>query len=146
VIGRDPVESALNEIHVALLKAADHYQHSASIADEPGMAALFRELASKRQQQAETLQEHIRQVGLPRMPDPEQEMVGNVFTRVKAALSEDPEATLVQSQQPLEQAIAQAAVAALQEDLRSPTRQFVHGIVEDVISAQDRLALIKHPP
>jgi uncharacterized protein (TIGR02284 family) len=142
---RNPIELALNPLHVALRKAADYYRDSAEIAEDPALAALLRELASKRQARAQEVEEHIRQIGLPRMPDPERLTIGKMITHVMAAFSDDRRAVLLKSQQPLEQEIAQASVAALQEQLPEETRQLVHAIAEDVINSQDQLANLSPP-
>ena len=140
MILKDPAEMALNDLHVALRKAADQYRHAADIAEDSRLSSLFKELAAERERLGVALEEQIRVIGLPRMPHNEREGLEKLMTTVKTTLSSDPRTTLLKDQEQLEQEIAQASTAALQENLSEPTRQCVHEIAEHVLQTQDRLS------
>lgn len=143
MITKDPVEIALNRLHVALRRAADQYHHAAERADHPDVSTLLRNLAAERQQMAERLESHIRAIGLPRLPHPEREAIEKLTITVKIALAGDRRETLLRDQEILEQEIAQASAAALQEQLSEPARRFVHSVAEQVIEAQQRFSQMK---
>lgn len=145
MILKDPAEIALNNLHVALRKAADQYPHAANLAEDPALADLFRELAAERQRMADTLEEHIRVIGLPRMPHAEREGVEKLITSVKVALASDQRTALLKDQEQLEQEIAQTSTAALQEQLSEQSREFVRDIAEHVLQTQDRFSRFNRP-
>lgn len=138
MILKNPVEIALNDLGVALRKAADQYQSSAEIAAIPEIDSLFRDLAAERQRMAEALDDHIRQIGLPRMPHPEREGLEKLATKLKTAISGDQVSALINDQKALEREIASASVAALQERLSESTRAFVHDLAKRVLDVQER--------
>lgn len=136
MILKDPADVALNRLHVALCKAADQYEHSASIAADPKISAFFRELALERKSMAKTLEEHIRKIGLPRLPNPEREGLEKLATTLKTAVAGDRDAALINDQKTLEQNISVACTASLQERLLDSTREFVTSIAERILAAQ----------
>jgi hypothetical protein len=138
MILKSPAEIALNDLHVALLKAADQYEHAGSMATEPQMAGFLQRLAAERRQMAATLEDHIRQIGLPRMPHPEREGLEKLATKLKAAVSGSDGTVLANDQKVLEREIAAACVAALQERLSGSTRAFVRAIAQRVLDDQER--------
>lgn len=138
MILKDPVEIALNDLHVALLKAADQYEHAVGMAAEPQTTSLFQRLAAERRQMAGTLEEHIRQIGLPRMPHPEREGLEKLATKLKAAVSGSDAMVLANDQKVLEREIASACAAALQERLSDPARAFVRDVAQRVLDDQER--------
>lgn len=141
MILKDPAEIALNELHVALRKAVDQYQHTAGIATASPTTRLFQELASERRKMAETLEDHIRKIGLPRMPHPEREGLEKLATTLKAAVSGNEGAVLANDQKFLEREIAAACTAALQERLSQSTRAFVREMAHRIIDDQERFCI-----
>ena len=137
------VETALNPLHVALRTASDHARDFAELADDAGLASLFRTLAGRHAAQADQLEHQIREDGLPKMPDPERELITRSLAHLKARLTEDRDAALVKAQQSAEQEIVRAGSAALETALPEPARQLIGRILEAVLNDQAELARVK---
>jgi uncharacterized protein (TIGR02284 family) len=140
---RDPVEVALNRLHVALRRAAEQYNHFAEVAEDPDLMGLLRDLAPARERMASELERQIREIGFPRMPNPERQALQRAVAAVKTAVASDTRLALVRDLEALEQEIATASTAALQENLAAPSRRLVQDIASHVVNAQERFARLK---
>jgi chromatin segregation and condensation protein Rec8/ScpA/Scc1 (kleisin family) len=136
----NPIEAALNPLHEALRNAADHARDFAELAEDVSLVNLLRTLADRHAKQAGKLERMIRKAGLPKMPDPERQLIARSLVHLKARLTGDRHAALVKAQQAAEQEIVSAGSAAMQTELPKPARQLIARIIESVVKDQGELA------
>jgi hypothetical protein len=130
---RHKIESALNLVHIALRKSSDYADDAAGIVDDATLAALLRDLARRRQDQARRLETQIRKVGFPQMPDPERQLVGKSIQHLKAALVKDRDAALLKAQHASEKEIAESCAAATRMDLPEEIARWLGRLKEDAV-------------
>jgi len=136
------LQTALNEVVVACLEAAEGHEAAAGMLADDRLAGVLRELARARREAASELGDVIRQLGdLPPAPDPDLEVARELASRVKAALSPDERQTLMPeraaAEAHLEACIAQALARA---DLPEPARASLLRLSASSQDARDRLA------
>jgi uncharacterized protein (TIGR02284 family) len=143
---RDDLQTALNDVVVACLEAADGYEAAAGLLDEAALAARFRELADRRRAAAEELAQDLRALGdLPRTPDSDFEAVEIAVSHLKAWLAEDPERSVLDERLAAEVRIADAVAEALaQPDLPEDARQRLEHLRDEVAAAQGQLGAAAH--
>lgn len=133
---RNNQQLALNNVETLLVQAADHYAASEKKAVDPGLSQLFSGLSEQRSKLAAELADHIRALDdLPQTPDPDMETVGDLLASVKALFSTDERSTLIDDRVQFERKIADAAGAALQEDLPQGAKDLLTRIVADAEAA-----------
>jgi hypothetical protein len=132
--------STVGERRSFTVAAMETARDAAEHAEDPALMALLREFEGRRKEQATALEQHIRLVGLPQRPDPERQLLAKSFTHLKAALSRDRHAALVDAQQQSDHEILQACHKALDIVLPEETRQLLTAIVKDIIDHKPDLA------
>jgi uncharacterized protein (TIGR02284 family) len=142
---RNELQTALQDVEVALLEVADGYDGAADILADSPLAPTLRELADERRAAAARLGEAIRELDdLPAEPDADLETVRELATRVKAALTGDQRHTVLHERKAAEahlQATAEQALA--QPDLSPETRALLEQIRDHAHVAQRRLATLE---
>lgn len=84
---RDECQLKMNDLVVACQASVDDYEQSAELAELPALAEWLRAVALYRQRLVPQLEEQVRELNdLPRMPDPEMQLLDQAVTRFKAAL------------------------------------------------------------
>jgi uncharacterized protein (TIGR02284 family) len=136
------LQTALNDVVVACLEAADGHDSAAATIQEDHLAGMLGELARSRREAADRLGEIVRELGaLPPAPDADLEAVRELASRLRAALSPDERQTLMQeraaAEAHLEACIAQALARA---DLPERARSFLQQLSTSTQNARDRLA------
>jgi uncharacterized protein (TIGR02284 family) len=141
---REEREIALTDAAVALKDAATQLGDAAGVASDAAVAALFRELAAEHWAMAAELDAELRRLGYKtREPDPDAETGKELLARVKAALSTDETATLLEDREAGEDAAAAALDAARAlADLPTETRALLDRLAERVAAARSRLARV----
>jgi len=136
------LQTALNDVVVACLETADGHEAAADILDADPLALTLRDRARARRQAADELGEVIRELGeLPPAPDADLETVRELATRVKAALSPDERATLMQERAEAEAHLeASIAHALARTDLPETARALLQRLSASSQEARDRLA------
>jgi hypothetical protein len=140
---RNELQTALQDLEVACLEAADGHEAAAAIlADDDPLAPVLRELAGARRAAAERLGDHIRQLDdLPAEPDADLETARDLAARVMAAFSADQHHTVAVERAAAEGHLVALAEAALdQHGLADDARRLVEQIRTDAAAAQQRLA------
>jgi uncharacterized protein (TIGR02284 family) len=120
---RNEQQLALNQVETLCIGSADHYEAAAGNADDPALSDLFEKLAQQRRQLAIELADHIRALDdLPQQPDPDRETVDDLLMRIKAFFSGDQRDTLIDERKKMEQELADAVHAGLQQELPAQTK------------------------
>lgn len=87
---RNDTQVALNNLHVALMKSADHYRSAAEFLSDQPVSQLFESLANERDRLAKEAEEAIREShDLPTIPDADRETVEQLVQRLKASFAAD---------------------------------------------------------
>ncbi|WP_162913280.1 PA2169 family four-helix-bundle protein [Rhodospirillaceae bacterium SYSU D60014] len=143
---RDERQIALNDVIVACKDAADGYDDAADASGEPELAALFRTYGRRRREVAAELETHIRDLGdLPRNPDADAETIERLFTQLKAILSADERATLLEERERGEVEIGRLVEAALNTDLPEGTKTALRQLGQEASEAAQCLAAARAP-
>lgn len=86
----DDRQIALNELLVIYQEAADHFEDAANYIERSDTRRLFTTIRAGHDHAVDILSELVRQTGaLPRAQNADREQARQIFTHVKAALSED---------------------------------------------------------
>lgn len=137
---RNDQQLALNKIETLCIETADHYASAAGNTDDQALSRLFGELARQRRQFAVELADHIRALDdLPQQPDPDRETIDDLLTSIKAFFSGDQRDTLIDERKKLEQDLAEAAQAGLQQALPGDTKILLRQLLSHVDSTIRRL-------
>lgn len=137
---RDDRQVALGEVVVACKHAADQYREEAELAEDRALEQTLGELAARREEQALSLEAHIRALGdLPREPDADRETVSGLLTRLRAHFAADPRGALLSGAIESEQELAARIDEALREDLPEQAAQALRRLREDVASTIRRV-------
>ena len=136
------LQTALNDVVVACLEAADGHEAAAGMLEDDHLARMLRDLARSRRKAADELGDVIRELGeLPPAPDTDLETVRELASLVKAALSPDERQTLIQeraaAEAHLEACIAQALART---DLPEQASSILQRLSTSPQDARDRLA------
>jgi uncharacterized protein (TIGR02284 family) len=100
------------------MEAVDHYRAAAANHSAPDMEPVFLEAATEYEKFAAELAAYIRaHDDQPKLPDPDKETLGLLFTSLKAKLASDERQTLIEDQARTEQKLCEAVNAALQSGL-----------------------------
>lgn len=138
---RDERQSALNRIETLCLQAAHRYAAAAGKTADADLAALFDDLALRRNRMAQELASHIRALDdLPQEPDPDREAVLNLFHDFKALFSADGRNAYIEECIGLENTIAEAVQEALRLSFSPDTDAFLKRADSDLHSARTQLA------
>lgn len=141
---RDDRQMALNAVETLCFETADAYAAAAARADQPEVARLFAGLAAQRKQLAAELAAHIRALDdLPQQPDPDREAMGQVLSGIKALLSGDAHAALIDERMQAEDKLAAAVHDALLQELPSETRAMLERLLAHVVSSKQELAVVR---
>ncbi|HEV2610421.1 MAG TPA: DUF2383 domain-containing protein [Noviherbaspirillum sp.] len=141
---RSEQQLALNDLESLCMEAADQYTAVAGKTADVSLSALFEELGHHYEQLAKELAVHIRALGdLPQSPDPDREAVDSLVSSIKAFFSNDERIPLIEERQAAEQAIAQAAHAALQLELPAAAIATVQRILAHAENAGSRLDAVR---
>lgn len=137
---RDDRQVAVNAVETLCFETADSYEAAASQTGTPVLAGLFSGLAQQRRLLAAELAAHIRALDdLPQQPDPDREAIGQVLSGIKALLSGNADAALIEERLQAERKLADAARDAAQFDLPAETRDMLLRIGAHAESAQREL-------
>ncbi|HUO83368.1 MAG TPA: hypothetical protein VM616_10995 [Gammaproteobacteria bacterium] len=113
---------AVNDVILRLREAADHYAHAARAIEDDRLAKRFAERCRSLADMAAGLESHIRRLGeLPRRPDPEREALEELLMRLGAGIIADERSRHIHALRRREEAIEEAAVAALRQPLPDDT-------------------------
>ena len=137
---KNEMEAVLNDVHVTVLAGADYARDSIQHAQDPRLKEVLRALEARRAAQASAVEGHIRQVGLPQMPDPERQLIGRSLTHLKSAFVQNGDVALVEAQQKSDSEIVEACTKALDVDLPEELHRLLGAIVDDVIEHKPELA------
>lgn len=140
---RDDLQMAVNAVETLCFETADGYASAATRTDQPEVARLFADLAAQRNQFAAELAAHIRALDdLPQQPDPDREAMGQVLSGIKALLSGDAHAALIDERMQVEDKLAAAAHDALRHELPAETRSMLERLLAHVVSSKQELAAL----
>jgi uncharacterized protein (TIGR02284 family) len=136
------LQTALNDVVVACLEAADGHEAAAGMLQDERLAGMLRDLARARREEADELGNVVRETGaLPPAPDADLEVARELVTRVKAVLSPDERQTVMQeraaAEARLETCITQAVA---RDDLPESARPPLLRLSASSRDAHDRLA------
>lgn len=132
---------ALNDLIIACREAASRHRTAAEAVDNRDLEHELRRLADARTALADDLAEIVKKKGdIPNAPPDERELLETVAARVKAALGTDETARLLDGCQAKEDRVAEAAEAALGENLDAPLRRRLNALRDD---AHSRIALLR---
>jgi len=139
---RNELQTALHDVVLACSEAADGHAAAAEILAGDPLAPLLRQLAEERRELAGRLGERVRELDdLPPEPDADLETVRELTTLVKAALTGDQRATVVEERRAAEAHLLATVEQALsQPDLSAATRPLLEQIRDAAATAQQRLA------
>ena len=137
---RDERQAALDEAIVALQNEAAHAADAADRIDDHRLADLLRDTASRCEAYANALKPDMKALeDLPSEPDQEAEMLEALFSRIHAAFSGDPRATVLQERsQGLEQVLG-CLRAAIATQPPQAIADHLHAAEHYVAAARDRL-------
>lgn len=130
MILRDDLDVAVNDLLIALREAADAYATAAAIAAETPWSAFFTKARDDLEVMAARVEKDHRAAGyLPKQPDPEQALVRDAATHLKAALAAEAIPPLLEERRQGEQQIAALAEQVIElaapNDLLSTARQAI---------------------
>ena len=135
---------AMNDVIVKCRELADYYREAAEVLEDTKLSNLFRELSRQHKFAAEDLEKRIREKGeLPKAPDADREAVELVLSRLKATLSEDERAALLEEREQIETDLVECVAKALQEDLSEKSRSLLERIRSNAVSAKERLRAMR---
>lgn len=127
---RDTEQILLNEIHVLCVEAVDHYHAASSNHSAPDMESAFLQAATTYEELAADLAAYIRKHDdQPRLPDPDKETLGLLFTSLKTKLAADERQALIEDQARIEQKLCEAVESALQSGLSPEIRPLLERIL-----------------
>lgn len=142
---RDNLQMAVNAVETLCFETADGYASAAARTERPEVARLFADLAAQRNQLAAELAAHIRALDdLPQQPDPDREAMVQMLSGIKALLSGDANAALIDERTQAEDKLAAAAHDALLLELPSETRSMLERLLAHVASSKQELAAVRH--
>jgi uncharacterized protein (TIGR02284 family) len=140
----DDRQVALNDVIIVCKDSAERYQDIADSIEDAKLSAWFQALARQRQDAAEVLEDHVRQLGyLPREPDTDRETLDSLVTHFKALFAEDERLTVLDTCEQAEREVAARVATALQQDLPESTLADLRRLHAATVDAQDRLAAEK---
>jgi hypothetical protein len=139
---RSALQTALHDVVLAALEAADGHAAAAEILAEDPLAARLRVWAAERREAAARLGEVLRGLDdLPPEPDADLETVRELATRVKAALALDQRRTIFAERQAAEAHLLETIEQTLaQPDLPDPARALLRDLRAAATRARDHLA------
>ena len=137
---RDERQAALDEAIVALQNEAAQAADAADRIDDQRLADLLRDTASRCEAYANALKPDMTALDdLPREPDQEAEMLEALFSRIHAAFSGDPRATVLHERiEGLEQLLGYLR-AAIDAQPPQPITDHLHAAERYAAAARDRL-------
>lgn len=87
---RNDTQVALNDLHVALKRSADHYRDAAEFLQDGEVSAFCKRAATERDQLADAVGKAIREHGeLPSVPDRDRETGEQLLERLESLFSAD---------------------------------------------------------
>lgn len=93
---RTDLQTALNDLHVAVQESADHYRDAAEFIDDPAAAELFTTIAGERDSLEKALADAVRDTGdLPAGPDSEKEAGEQLIHRLRTLFASDQAADVI---------------------------------------------------
>ncbi|ASJ73749.1 hypothetical protein IMCC3135_18350 [Granulosicoccus antarcticus IMCC3135] len=111
----DEMQIALNELLVTYQEAADHFEDAVNYVQRNDTKQLFETVREGHNQAVDVLTEQVRKTGaLPRAQDTDREEARQIFTHVKAALSDDEHEVFLNDRMRHEKQIEAAIADALQ--------------------------------
>lgn len=138
---RDERQMAVNAVETLCFETADAYAAAAAKAADPSLARLFETLAGQRRQIAAELAAHIRALDdLPQQPDPDREAFDHVLDGIKAFLSGNADAALIDAREQAEDKLAAASGEALRHELPAETQSLLKRIEGHAASTKRELA------
>lgn len=137
---RDERQMAVNAVETLCFETADSYANAATKTDDASLTELFGKLATQRAQLAAELAAHIRAMDdLPQQPDPDREALEHVVSGIKAFLSGNARAALVEERMRGEDGLIASARDALRQELPPETRSMLERILAHGESAKREL-------
>lgn len=142
---RDDRQTALNRVESLALESADGYASAAGRCEEPALTALFEQAQRQRQDLALALAPHIRALGdLPRDTDPDRETLEHVVDNIRAYLSSDGDAALLEQRLQADTELEEAMRAAIDEALPHETRAMLEHELESLDQSRRELLNLRH--
>lgn len=137
---RDDRQVAVGTVETLCFETAGSYANAAEKIEAASLALVFARLAEERRQLAIELAAHIRMLDdLPKQPDPDREVLGQMLTGIKAILSGDAQATFIEERTDAEEKLVAAAQEALRHTLPAETQSMLRQIREHAESAKREL-------
>lgn len=141
---RDDRQVAIGAVETLCFETADSYASAAESIEAAPLARVFARLAEERRQLAIDLAAHIRMLDdLPKQPDPDREVLGQILIGIKALLSGDAQATFINERADAEDRLVVATQEALRHALPAATQSMLHRIREHAESAKRELNAAK---
>lgn len=130
----------MDEAIVALQNEAAHASDAADRIEDPDLASLLRDTASRCEAYADRLKPDLQNLDdLPSEPDQEAEIFEALFSRIQAALSGDPRAAVVHERIQAMGQVQQCLQTALDTGPPQPAAEHLRAALEFVASARRRL-------
>jgi hypothetical protein len=84
---RNERQRKINDLLVACQASVDNYEHVAALVESPALAEWLRAVARYREHLVPLFEEQVRELkDLPRVPDPERQLLEHALARFKAAM------------------------------------------------------------
>ncbi|ADE14735.1 conserved hypothetical protein [Nitrosococcus halophilus Nc 4] len=140
----DDREVALDEVILKCKDIARDYKKVLSLTDDLLLVHLFEELAEQRKNWVARLESHIRKLGgLPSDIDPEKQILEEIITHTKVALSDDERNILLNDRQKEEEELKTLVQLALRQEIPEETRLLLRQIEEEIEITQRRLLEVR---
>ncbi|QBQ56600.1 DUF2383 domain-containing protein [Nitrosococcus wardiae] len=140
----DDREVALDEVILKCKDIERDYKKVSSLTDDLLLLHLFEELAEQRKNWVARLESHIRKLGgLPSDIDPEKQVLEEIITHTKVALSDDEHNILLDERQKEEEELKKLVKLALKQKIPDKTRSLLRHIEEEIEITQKRLLEIR---
>ncbi|HYD97006.1 MAG TPA: hypothetical protein VEC01_16880 [Noviherbaspirillum sp.] len=137
---RDERQTALNAVEKLCLETAHRYETAVKdLADDP-LSGVCLTLSEERKRLWDELAVHIRALDdLPQTPDPDREAAVHLLSAIKGLLTGDARAALLADCARLEEALADAIRAALEQDLGTEPRDTLQRLLAHTDKARREL-------
>jgi hypothetical protein len=137
---RNKKEIVLNELLVAVKKAADLYETVTTMEGASRLTSAYIEFATIRREQAALLEKQIRDKGyLPAEPDQDRETLEHLLIRFKSFFASDKEVLVLRECRNLEKEITNQVDMALQGEITPEENRLLAAIKQQARNIQDQM-------
>ncbi|MDX1711728.1 MAG: hypothetical protein R3316_11400 [Rhodovibrionaceae bacterium] len=137
---RDDKDVALDEVFEAGAVVVDGYRQAAELSESDDSRSAFERLAARRQATLDDLRARLLENDqLPADPDPEREALGLFIERVRALLSPEPSATVVEDRKAEERKLKHTVEKALGFDHSPDVAAKLNALSEEAEAALEEL-------